>query len=156
MAELKGAALHWYTCVSGRRFWKIWVMVSENDVMMSWLRLLSTPECISLSHSIYIKCFSTLRCCGWAQGYSLTLIHLCRWAQILGILGQAEWKWCNDVMVVAVKHPRVHLTFTFYIYKVFQHLKMLWLSSRVQPYTDTPVSVGPVFGKFGSGWVKVM
>ncbi len=59
----------------GPRFWEIGVRLSGYDVVMSWLRLLSPTDCIPLSHYIYIKCFSTLRCCEKAQGCGLTMIH---------------------------------------------------------------------------------
>ncbi len=48
----------------GPRFWEIGVRLSGYDAMMSWLRLISPADCIPLSHHIYIKCLSTLRCCG--------------------------------------------------------------------------------------------
>jgi hypothetical protein len=44
------------------------------DAMMSWLRLLRPADCIPLSHYIYIKCFTTLICCGKAHECGLTLI----------------------------------------------------------------------------------
>ncbi len=40
------------------------VRLSGNDAMMSLLRLLSTTSCSTFSHYMYIKCLSTLRCCG--------------------------------------------------------------------------------------------
>jgi hypothetical protein len=55
----------------------------------------------------------------------------------------------HDAMVEAVKPRCLHPTFTIYIYKVFEHLKMLWKSSLMWPYTDTPADGGPRFWEFG-------
>jgi hypothetical protein len=63
--------------------------------------------------------------------------------QILENWGQSMWKYCHDVIIEAVKDCSVHPTFSFYVYKVFGHLKMLWIRSWVQPYNVTPVKVGP-------------
>ncbi len=41
--------------------------------------------------------------------------------------------------------------FTYHIYEVFEHLKMLQISSSVLPYTNTLMTVGPDFGKIRSG-----
>ena len=39
------------------------------------------------SISYVYKVFSTLICCGWAYGCTLTLLRMCRWGWILGKLG---------------------------------------------------------------------
>jgi hypothetical protein len=81
------------------------------------------------------------------------------WAPILGIWGKAEWIWCHDVMVEAVKPRWLYPTFTLYIYKVFEHLKMLWKSSWMWPYTNTPADGGPRFWEYGvrlSGYDAMM
>ncbi len=36
-----------------------------------------------------------------------------------------------------------------YIYKVFEHLKILWISSRMQPYDDTMADGGSRFWVIG-------
>jgi len=59
-------------------FRKIGVGLSPSDVVMSWLRLQTPVDCIPHPYHIYTKCFSTLICCGWAFGCTLTLLHLCR------------------------------------------------------------------------------
>jgi hypothetical protein len=45
---------------------------------MSWLRLQTRLECIPRPSHMYTQCFSTLICCGWAYGCTLTLLRLCR------------------------------------------------------------------------------
>ena len=77
------------------------------------------------------------------SGCGLTLIHGLRMGPDLRNLGKSEWIWCHDVMVEAGKPRWLHLTFTLYIYKVFEHLKMLWIGSWMRPYTDTPAEGGP-------------
>jgi hypothetical protein len=52
-------------------------------------------------------------------------------------------------MVEAVKHRRLHPIFTSYIYKVFEHLKMLCINSWMRPYTDTPAEGWPRFWEIG-------
>jgi len=65
-------------CRSGVDFRKIGVRQSLSDVVMSWLRLQTCLECIPHPCHMYTKCFSTLICCGWAYGSTLTLLRLCR------------------------------------------------------------------------------
>ncbi len=150
------AALHWYTG------WR-WAQILEKLVQAEWkwchdvkVEAVKHPSMHPTSTLYLYKVFEHLKML-WlrsrVQPYMDTPMTI---YSDFGKLGQAEWKWCNDVMVEAVKHPRVHPNFTLYIYKVFQHLKMLWISSRVQPYTDTPMTIYSDFEKIGSGWVKMM
>ncbi len=131
-----------------------WGNSSGYDAMMSQFRLLSTTNCIPISHYIYIKCLSTLRCCGYAHGCSLTLIHLAslgpdylgNWVRLSE--NDAMMSWLRLLMLSTL----VCISLSHYIYKVFEHLKMLWLSSRVQPYTDTPMTI---YSDFGKNWVRL-
>ena len=60
-------------------FWTIELRPSPSDVVMSWLRLQTRLECIPHPcHMYHTQCFSTLICCGWTYGCTLTLLHLCR------------------------------------------------------------------------------
>ena len=43
------------------------------DVAVSWLWLQTPKDCIPHPCWMYTKCFSTLRCCGWAYGCILML-----------------------------------------------------------------------------------
>jgi len=63
------------------------VWLSLYDVVRSWLRLQTPIDCIPHPHWMYEKCFSTLRCCGWAYGCTLTLLRQYGWGWILGKLG---------------------------------------------------------------------
>ncbi len=65
----------------------------------------------------------------------------------------AEPEWCCNVMVEAPNPHGVHpMTSMSYVYKVVQHLDMLWMGTWVppsHPYTVTPVQVGIDFKKIG-------
>ena len=69
---------------------------SPSDVVRSWLRLQSLANCIPYPYHIHTKCFSTLICCGWAPGCTLTLFHLYRWGWIFVNLG--AWLSFSDVV----------------------------------------------------------
>ncbi len=61
--------------------------------------------------------------------------------------GMTEPKWYCGVMVEAAKGFRLHLTSILYLYKVFQHLDMLWMGIWVHPYTVIPLQVTVNFSK---------
>ncbi len=71
----------------GVNFRKIGVWLSPSDVVMSWLRLQTPTDCIPHPYHLYTKCFSTLICCGWAYGCTLTLLCLCRSGVDFWIIG---------------------------------------------------------------------
>ena len=53
------------------------VWPSLYDVVVSWLRLQTPIDCIPHPYWMYTKCFSTLRCCGWAYGcIIIAVIHV--------------------------------------------------------------------------------
>jgi hypothetical protein len=59
------------------------VWPSLYNVVRSWLRLQTLIDCIPHPYWMYTQCFSTLRCCGWAYGYTLMPYHyICRWGGI--------------------------------------------------------------------------
>jgi hypothetical protein len=66
---------------------KLGVWLSPSDFVRSWLRLQRPIDCIPHPYHVYTKCFSTLICCGWAYGCTLTLLRMCRFGWILGKLG---------------------------------------------------------------------
>jgi hypothetical protein len=53
------------------------VWPSLYDVVVSWLRLQIPIDCIPHPYWMYAKCFSILRCCGWANGFTLMLLIHC-------------------------------------------------------------------------------
>ncbi len=54
---------------------------SQNDVIMSWLRLTANSNCFP-----HTQCWSTLICCPWAYGSSLKKLYPQYLAQILWFL----------------------------------------------------------------------
>ncbi len=85
-----GAPLHCYTCADGGKFWKFGVRQSWNHIVVSWLRLQTPTDCIPHLYWMHKKCFSTLICCGWAYGCTLTLLYLCRWGPNFENLGSGR------------------------------------------------------------------
>jgi hypothetical protein len=133
-----GVPLHCYVC--GGREWSLGKLswAQESDVVMSWLRLQTRLECIPPHPChIYTQCFSTLICRGWAYGCTLKLLRLCR-------LGGEFWKIgvgrsLSDAVMLWLR-LQTHLESTphpCHMYKVFQHLDMLWMGIWVHPYTVT-------------------
>jgi hypothetical protein len=60
-------------------------------------------------------------------------------------------------MVEALNRSTLHLTSISYIYKVFEHLDMLWMGVWVHPYADTSAQGGgEIFGKLGYNLAQVM
>jgi len=57
------------------------VWPSLYDVAVSWLRLQTHIDRIPHPYWywMYAMCLSTLRCCGWAYGYTLMPYYMCRW-----------------------------------------------------------------------------
>ena len=74
-------------CRSGVDFRKTGVGLSLSDVVMTWLMLQTPVDCIPHPYCMYKKYLSTLICCGWAYGCTLTLLRLCGSGWILGKLG---------------------------------------------------------------------
>ena len=55
---------------------KTGVWPSLYDVAVSWLRLPTPINCIPHPYWMYTrKCYSPLRCCGWAYVYTLPYSH---------------------------------------------------------------------------------
>jgi len=51
-------------------------------------------------------------------------------------------------MVEAVEPFKVHATSMSYIYKVFEHLKQLWMGIWQHTHTVTTTELSPDFGEF--------
>jgi len=67
---------------------------SQNDAIMSWLRLTATSNSFPHPYNTYTKCLSTLVCCALAFGSSLTQLYPPHLAQILGF-----WVSCGVKMM---------------------------------------------------------
>ncbi len=108
--------LHPYAVIPvqvGVNVWKVGEWVRPNAVVVSWLRLQTALEGIPHPYHMYTKCFSTLICCGWTYGYTLTLLYLCRWGWFFGKL-ESGWKqmvlWCHGWGYKQLQTPsRIHI-----------------------------------------------
>ncbi len=72
-----------YTHTTWVRFGVLAHLWSQNDVIISWLRLTATSNCFPHPHWTYTKCLSTLVCGPWACGSSLTKLYPHYLGQIL-------------------------------------------------------------------------
>jgi hypothetical protein len=113
----------------------VWPSLYHIYIVVSWLRLQTPIDCIPHIYWMYTKCFSTLRCCGWAYGYTLMPYYMCRKGWVLGKLGYGRacmMLWCRGR---GWKHPltasHIHIG---YIQSVWAHLEMLWMGIWVHPY----------------------
>ncbi len=106
-------------------------LLSQNDVIMSWLRLTATWNCFSHPYMMCTKCLSTLICCSLAYSSSLTQFYPPDLAQILGFWGSlVESKWCDYVMIEADSHLKpsssihiIHVQSVWaYWYAVHRHM----------------------------------
>jgi hypothetical protein len=58
------------------------------------------------------------------------------------------WNWSHYAIVEAVEPFKLHTTSMSYIYKVFEHLKQLWMGIWQHTLTVTTTEVSPDLGKF--------
>jgi hypothetical protein len=192
--------------------WALGVNLRENgvwpslyDIVWSWLRLQTPIYCIPHPYWMYTKHFSTLRCYGWAYGYTLMLYYMCRWGWIWGKMGygracmmlrchgwgcvppktashihigciKSVWTpwdavdghmdmrlcritcagggefggkwgmtkpvWYCMIMVEAANPHWLHPTSMLDVWKVFEHLEMLWMGIWACTYAVLHVQVG--------------
>ena len=66
-------SMPYYIVQVGMNFRKNGVWPSLYVVAVSWLRLQTPKDCIPHPFLMYTQCFSTLTCCGWAYGCTLTM-----------------------------------------------------------------------------------
>jgi hypothetical protein len=67
------------------------VWPSLYDVAVSWLRLKTPIDCIPHPYWMNTKCFSTLRCCGWAYGcIIIAVLHVHVGGDFRDNVGMAE------------------------------------------------------------------
>jgi len=147
-----GPPLHCYACADqGWILGKLSWAQAQVMLVMSSLRLQTHLECIPHPCHMYTECFITLICHGWAYGCTLTLLGLCnRWAGVKENWGMAELEWCCNIMVEAPNPRELHPISISYVYKVFQHLDMLWMGTWVHPHTVRPMQ--QVGGGFKENW----
>ena len=82
-----GVPLCWYASEGGVDYWEIGGM-AESKWCCKVMVDASKPHSLHPTSILYIyKVFSTLICCGWTCGCTLTLICLWRWGGLLGNWG---------------------------------------------------------------------
>ncbi len=94
---------------------EVWVWLRANGCVVSWLILQTASDYIPHPYHMYKKCFSTLICCGWTYGCTLTLLYQCRWGWILESSSVGECEWCCGVMVEATNSFKRHPTSISYV-----------------------------------------
>ncbi len=77
---------HIPTLLLGSDFGVLGHLWSQNDVIMSWLRLTATSNYFPHPYWTYTKCLSILICSPWAYSISLIQLYPHYLAQILGFL----------------------------------------------------------------------
>ena len=118
-------------CRLGVDFRKLGVGLSPSDVVMSWLRLQTPVDCIPHPYHMYTKCFSTLICCEWAYGSTLTLLCLCR-SGVVDFRKIGVWLSSSDVVMswLRLQTPVDYIPHPYYIlqsvlapwYAVYGHM----------------------------------
>jgi hypothetical protein len=141
----------------GVNFRKTGVWPSSYDVAMSWLRLQTPIDWTPHPYPMSTKYFSTLRCCGWAYGYTLMPYYMCRWGWILGKLGYGRahmklrchgWGWKPPLTV-----SHIHI-------RCIQSVLAPWdvvdghMGAPLRWYTSG--GEGWILGKLGYGWACMM
>ncbi len=84
------AALHSYTHPPWLRFWGSGSLVSRNDMIMSWLRLIATSNCFPPPHLTYTKCLSILICCPLVAAALHSLLTVI--GSEVGVLGHCRYR----------------------------------------------------------------
>ena len=64
------------------------------------------------------------------------------------IIYDVNWKWSHYAIVEVVEPFKLHSTFMSYIYKVFEHLKQLWMGIWQHIHSVTTTEVSPDLGEF--------
>jgi hypothetical protein len=117
------------TLLLGSDFGVLGHLWSQNDVIMSWLRLTATSNCASHIHighkqSVWPHWYAI-------HGHMVAALHSFThptWVIFLGSGSLVESKWCDYVMVEADSHLKLLPTSIIDIYKVFEHIDMLFIS----------------------------
>ena len=106
-----------HLCRWVRIFGKLGAWLSLCDVVRSLLMLLSPANCIPHSYYIYTECVSTLICCGWAHGCTVTVLRKCGWVCIFGKLG--AWLSLSDAVRswLRLQRPVDHIPLPYHTYR---------------------------------------
>jgi hypothetical protein len=130
----------------------LWNHIYDVNVEMIPLRYRWGCRTFQTASHIYIRCLNTLNSCGWAYGSTLTPLPPQRFPQIWESLLKSKiikvWKWSYYAIDEAVEPLKLHPTSMSYIYKVFEHLKQLWMGIWQHNHTVITTAVSPDLGAF--------
>ena len=156
---LKGIWVHPYTVTPAKPTPDLGThghLKSGNDVITSWLRLISTSDHFMHPYYAYTMCLSYWYAVSRAFWCTLIPLHRPSCPRFGDSGSLEEWKWCHNVMFWADIYLRPLHTYILDIYKVFESLVCCLKGMWVHPYTITPVKLAPIFGfRFTCG-VKMM
>ncbi len=130
------------------KFWHfLGVWLIPGDVATWWFRLQESSDYIPHPYHMYTKCFSTLICCEWTYGSTLTPLCLCRSGMGFRKIGVGEpmSKWCFNVMVEA---PNPHNSFHIHIGYIYYNVLKPWYAENGH--------MGPPLHHYtcaGQGWI---
>jgi hypothetical protein len=87
-----------YLWLVGAKFWKNVGWLSPSDIVVSWMRLQTTTDCILQLYCMYSMHFNTFICCGWAHG-ALLHCYTCTCTGGGQILENVVWLSPSDVVL---------------------------------------------------------
>jgi len=93
---------------------------------------------------------NTFNSSGWAYGSTFIVTP----TEVSPDLGEFSdildevWNWSHYAIIEAVEPFKLHPTSMSFIYKVFEHLKQLWMGTWQHIHTSTTTEVSPDLGKF--------
>ncbi len=134
-----GIWVHPYTVIHLCRWGQNFVNLGKGEAkMMLWCHGWGCKPPMTASH-IHISFIESV----WGPSYAVdghmdAPLHRYTCAgdgQILGNWGKGNPIWHCGVMVEAVNHHWLHPTFILDVYKVIEHLHMLWMGIWMHPYT---------------------
>ena len=112
------AVLHSYTHPTWLRVWVLCHLRSWNDVIMSWLRLTTTSNCLSHWYETYTNCLSNCCAVHWHKAAALCRSAHPTWLRFWGSGSLVGSKWCHYVMVEVDNHLLLLSTSILNMYKV--------------------------------------
>ena len=110
-----GSSLKPISTLVGSEFGVLGHLWSQNDGIMSLLRVTATSSCFPHLFQIYTIYLITLICCPWTYISSLNIYAHTTWLRIWGSGSVVESKWCHYIMVEGVICLKLRLTSIVYI-----------------------------------------
>ncbi len=100
-----------------------------------------------MSMHTYMRCSSTFSGCGWAYGFTLTLLPPQMlpqiWESWLKSYLMQVCKPCHYTLIEAVEPFKLHPMSMSYLYEVFEHLLRMWMGIWLHTHTVTTTDASP-------------